>query len=136
MAWFSSFFQIVECEEAVQSQPPQGTSATHNKDDAPGPVNPEKQADATTKSSEPEPEEEAEPEAEAEEEAEEPEDVLPELRDSCKESKACSGFNKHFEHCTEKVTAGEGYKGEDCVEELLMHCVDACVAPKLWAKLK
>jgi hypothetical protein len=25
---------------------------------------------------------------------------------------------KHFEHCQEKVEAGEGFKGEDCVEEL------------------
>jgi len=30
-----------------------------------------------------------------------------------------------------------GFKGEDCVEEMfhMMHCVDNCVAPKLWAKL-
>ncbi|CAE6497651.1 unnamed protein product [Rhizoctonia solani] len=53
-----------------------------------------------------------------EEEEEEPEDILPELREECKQTAACAGFDKHFAHCTEKVTAGEGYKGEDCVEEL------------------
>ncbi|CAE6510496.1 unnamed protein product [Rhizoctonia solani] len=59
-----------------------------------------------------------EEQAQEEEEEEEPEDVLPELREECKQTAACSGFDKHFVHCTEKVTAGEGFKGEDCVEEL------------------
>ena len=79
----------------------------------------------------------AEEEAQAEEE-EEPEDILPGLRDECKATPACSGFDKHFVHCTEKVTSGNGFKGEDCVEELfhLMHCVDNCVAPKLFSKLR
>ncbi|KAG8690406.1 hypothetical protein FRC11_011762 [Ceratobasidium sp. 423] len=59
-----------------------------------------------------------EEQAQEEEEEEEPEDVLPELREECKQTAACSGLDKHFAHCTEKVTAGEGFKGEDCVEEL------------------
>lgn len=78
-------------------------------------------------------------EAQAEEaEEEEPEDILPELREECKAAPTCAGFDKHFQHCTEKVTNGEGFKGEDCVEELfhLMHCVDNCVAPKLFSKLR
>ncbi|CAE6442998.1 unnamed protein product [Rhizoctonia solani] len=93
--------------------------------------------------------------AQEEEEEEEPEDVLPGLQEECKQTAACSGFNKHFAHCTEKVTAGQGFKGEDCVEEFfllqywdiaddrstrqlvhLMHCVDNCVAPKLFSKLR
>ncbi|KAL5637622.1 hypothetical protein ACGC1H_004137 [Rhizoctonia solani] len=75
---------------------------------------------------------------EEEPEEEEPEDILPELREECKQTAACSGLDKHFAHCTEKVNAGEGYKGEDCVEEFpsLMHCVDNCVAPKLFSKLR
>ncbi|KAE9405400.1 Non-heme 11 kDa protein of cytochrome bc1 complex [Gymnopus androsaceus JB14] len=77
-----------------------------------------------------------EPEAEAEEE--EPEDVHPTLRSDCQSSSKCAPLAKHFEHCQEKVNAGEGFKGEDCVEEMfhMMHCVDDCAAPKLFAKLQ
>ncbi|GBE86829.1 Non-heme 11 kDa protein of cytochrome bc1 complex [Sparassis crispa] len=69
---------------------------------------------------------------------EEPEDILPALREECEQSAKCAEATKHFQHCEEKVNAGEGYKGEDCVEEFcaMMHCVDGCVAPKLFAKLK
>ncbi|KAL4266499.1 UQCRH/QCR6 family protein [Pleurotus pulmonarius] len=50
-----------------------------------------------------------------EEEEEEPEDALPELREQCQTGQC-----------------------EDCVEEMyvMMHCVDACVAPKLFSKLR
>ena len=30
-------------------------------------------------------------------------------------------FTKHFQHCQEKVEAGEGFKGEDCVEEMRVY---------------
>ncbi|CAG7851062.1 hypothetical protein SIIN_3595_T [Serendipita indica DSM 11827] len=36
----------------------------------------------------------------------------------------------------EKVQSGQGFKHEDCVEEIMMHCVNECAAPKLFAKLK
>ncbi|THH20925.1 hypothetical protein EW146_g515 [Bondarzewia mesenterica] len=55
--------------------------------------------------------------AEAEEE-EEPEDIHPQLREECQESAKCKPLTQHFLHCQEKVQAGEGYKGEDCVEEM------------------
>ncbi|KAJ2919574.1 hypothetical protein MD484_g779, partial [Candolleomyces efflorescens] len=85
---------------------------------------------------------EAVEEAAAEEEEEEPEDLHPVIRDECKE-KRCAQLSKHFEHCQEKVQAGEGFKGEDCVEELctltdvfhMMHCIDDCAGPKLFEKL-
>jgi len=80
-----------------------------------------------------------EEESEAEEEEEdEPEDVMPAIREECSNSGKCAQFTKHFDHCQEKVEAGEGFKGEDCVEEMfhMMHCVDACSAPKLFAKLR
>ncbi|KIY71341.1 Non-heme 11 kDa protein of cytochrome bc1 complex [Cylindrobasidium torrendii FP15055 ss-10] len=79
-----------------------------------------------------------EPAAAEEEEEEEPEDEQPVIREECKESAKCKALTEHFTHCQEKVEAGEGYKGEDCVEELfhMMHCVDECAGPKLWAKLK
>ncbi|KAF5314368.1 hypothetical protein D9619_011948 [Psilocybe cf. subviscida] len=59
-----------------------------------------------------------------EEEEEEPEDVHPVIREECKETSKCAPLTKHFEHCQEKVANGEGFKGEDCVEELCMclHC--------------
>ncbi|KAJ3566343.1 hypothetical protein NP233_g7068 [Leucocoprinus birnbaumii] len=53
----------------------------------------------------------------AEEEEEEPEDLHPVIRDECKEKK-CAQLAQHFEHCQEKVQSGQGFKGEDCVEEL------------------
>jgi len=76
------------------------------------------------------------PAVEAEEE-EEPEDLHPTIREECKASAKCSALTKHFEHCQEKVHSGQGFKGEDCVEELfhMMHCVDEEAAPKLFAKL-
>jgi len=75
---------------------------------------------------------------EEEEEEEEPEDEYPAIREQCAESKECINLKHHFEHCSEKVNAGKGHKGEDCVEELfhLMHCVDTCSAPKIFARLR
>jgi len=74
----------------------------------------------------------------AAEEEEEPEDPQPMLREECKASAKCSALTKHFEHCQERVHSGQGFKGEDCVEELfhMMHCVDGDAAPKLFAKLR
>lgn len=71
-----------------------------------------------------------------EEEEEEPEDPAPAIRQECEEGE-CKAPAKHFKHCSEKVEAGEGWHGEDCVEELfhLMHCVDGCAAPKVFKKL-
>jgi len=71
-------------------------------------------------------------------EEEEPEDLQPGIREECKASAKCAALTKHFEHCQEKVHSGQGFKGEDCVEELfhMMHCVDADAAPKLFAKLR
>ncbi|PFH48198.1 hypothetical protein AMATHDRAFT_66096 [Amanita thiersii Skay4041] len=79
--------------------------------------------------------EEAQEEHEEEEE-EEPEDVHPTIREECQKSAKCAALTKHFEHCQEKVMEGKGFKGEDCVEELMMHCADDCAAPKLFAKLR
>ncbi|EPT00029.1 hypothetical protein FOMPIDRAFT_1090387, partial [Fomitopsis schrenkii] len=94
-------------------------------------------ADAPPKEEEEQKEDAApeEPEA-AEEEEEEPEDILPALHEECEESAKCKVATEHFRHCEEKVNAGNDYKGEDCVEEFMTHCVDGCVAPKLFAKLK
>jgi len=68
----------------------------------------------------------------------EPEDLHPGIRDECRASAKCAALTKHFEHCQEKVQSGQGFKGEDCVEELfhMMHCVDTAAAPKVFAKLR
>jgi len=103
---------------------------------------PEEKEEKTEEKVEEAPQEEEKEEEEAapaeEEEEEEPEDIYPAIREECEQSKACSGAAEHFKHCQEKVQNGQGFKGEDCVEELfhMMHCVDACSAPKLFSKLK
>ncbi|KAJ7237025.1 hypothetical protein B0H12DRAFT_1026541 [Mycena haematopus] len=79
------------------------------------------------------PKEEKEDEAEEEEE---PEDEHPKIRAECESSPACAPLKHHFEKCQEKVQAGQGYKGEDCVDEIMMHCSEACAAPKLFSKLR
>ncbi|KAJ7717761.1 Non-heme 11 kDa protein of cytochrome bc1 complex [Mycena olivaceomarginata] len=82
--------------------------------------------------------EEAPKKAEAEEE--EPEDGRehPKIRTDCEVSPACAPLEHRFEKCQEKVNAGEGYKGEDCVDGMfhMMHCSEACAAPKLFSKLR
>ncbi|KAI0820138.1 hypothetical protein BC628DRAFT_1423206 [Trametes gibbosa] len=108
-----------------------------------------------------EPAQEEEEAQEEEAEEEEPEDALPAIQEACEQSAKCAPLLTHFQHCEEKVNAGEGYKGEDCVEEFycskrllyglltlhaiprsrsvtdhLMHCANGCVAPKLFSKLK
>ncbi|GHJ85026.1 hypothetical protein NliqN6_1428 [Naganishia liquefaciens] len=83
-------------------------------------------------------EEQEEPAAEEEEEEEEePEDIAPAIQEECRNSKECAPALHHFQACSDKVNAGKGWQGEDCVEELfhLMHCVDACAAPKLFKRL-
>ena len=44
--------------------------------------------------------------------------LQPELREECQKSPQCAPFTKHYLHCQEKVSSGQGFKGEDCVEEL------------------
>nr|XP_018259063.1 ubiquinol-cytochrome c reductase subunit 6 [Kwoniella dejecticola CBS 10117]OBR81221.1 ubiquinol-cytochrome c reductase subunit 6 [Kwoniella dejecticola CBS 10117] len=75
-------------------------------------------------------------EEEEEEEEEEPEDPAPAIREEC-EQKTCAEHVHHFKHCQEKVEAGNGFPGEDCVEEFfhVLHCVDQCAAPKIFKKL-
>ncbi|KAF8498088.1 Non-heme 11 kDa protein of cytochrome bc1 complex [Russula emetica] len=89
-----------------------------------------------SKLSEAEPqEEEVTGEAEVAQEEEEPEDIHPQLREEAQESPKCKSATQHFLHCQEKVQSGKGFKHEDCVEEIMMHCTDNEVAPKLFAKL-
>ncbi|KAI0772319.1 hypothetical protein BD413DRAFT_39754 [Trametes elegans] len=68
-----------------------------------------------------EPAQEEEPQEEEAEE-EEPEDPLPALQEECEQSAKCAPLLQHFQHCEEKVNAGEGFKGEDCIEEFCCVC--------------
>jgi len=83
-------------------------------------------------------EEKEEEEEEEEEEEDEPEDLQPVFREECQSSAKCAPLKQHFEHCQEKVQNGQGFKGEDCVEEMfhLMHCADECAGPRLFTKLR
>ncbi|KAJ7776968.1 Non-heme 11 kDa protein of cytochrome bc1 complex [Mycena maculata] len=76
------------------------------------------------------------PKEEEEEEEEEPEDAHPAIRAECEARAECAPLKHHFEKCQEKVHAGQGFKGEECVEEILMHCSEACAAPQVFAKLR
>ncbi|KAI6160251.1 Non-heme 11 kDa protein of cytochrome bc1 complex [Pisolithus thermaeus] len=110
-SFFSSFLNVVHAEADQEKV----ESATHQE---------EKAAEAEVEQVEAEAEE-------AETEAEEPEDPHPIIREECKNAVKCAPLTRHFEHCQEKVSSGQGHKGEDCVEEL-----PACAAPKLFSKLK
>ncbi|ORX89668.1 Non-heme 11 kDa protein of cytochrome bc1 complex [Basidiobolus meristosporus CBS 931.73] len=74
-------------------------------------------------------------EEEEEEEEEEPEDIKPQLEEECSESAKCASSKHHLEECAARVANGSN---ENCVEEFfhLQHCIDACVAPKLFAGLQ
>ncbi|KAG4407638.1 hypothetical protein JTP64_003173 [Candida tropicalis] len=82
---------------------------------------------------------------EDDEDEEETVDPLDTLREECAKTAACKPFDHHFHECIERVTKEqeeEGYEHkhykEDCVEEFfhLQHCVNDCVAPRLFNKLK
>lgn len=79
-------------------------------------------------------------EEEEEEEEEEAEDQKPAIVEACESTKACAPLKHHFDECQERVLGGnhDDEHPENCVEEMfhLMHCVDACMAPKLFAQLK
>ncbi|KAI3405618.1 QCR6 [Candida oxycetoniae] len=82
---------------------------------------------------------------EDEDDEEESQDPLEKLSEECKNTAACKPFDHHFEECVERVKkemeepdyAHKHYK-EDCVEEFfhLQHCINDCVAPRLFSKLK
>ncbi|XP_018329126.1 cytochrome b-c1 complex subunit 6, mitochondrial-like [Agrilus planipennis] len=63
-------------------------------------------------------------------------DPQQELRNECRESH-CKNFAEKLEECTTRVTS-KTKTTETCVEELidLMHCLDHCVTPHLFSKLK
>ncbi|EMG49866.1 QCR6 Cytochrome b-c1 complex subunit 6 [Candida maltosa Xu316] len=79
------------------------------------------------------------------EDEEEGADPLDSLREECGKTSACKPFDHHFHECIERVTKEQEepdyehkhYK-EDCVEEFfhLQHCINDCVAPRLFNKLK
>lgn len=86
--------------------------------------------------------EDDEDEDEDDEEEKDPMDVM---REECANTSACKPFGHHFHECVERVTkemeeedyASKEHK-EDCVEEFfhLQHCINDCVAPNLFYKLK
>ncbi|KAI8069262.1 ubiquinol-cytochrome C reductase hinge domain-containing protein [Gongronella butleri] len=69
-------------------------------------------------------------EEEEEEEEEEPEDPRDEIVEAC--TNQFPALKKHFDECNERVENGSD---ENCIEEFfhLMHKVDECVAPKIFA---
>ncbi|CAF0704314.1 unnamed protein product [Brachionus calyciflorus] len=64
-------------------------------------------------------------------------DPAVELREKCANEPQCRPAKEKLEECTKRVNSHPGTT-ENCQEELFdfLRCVDACVAPKLFAKLK
>lgn len=103
---------------------------------------PEESEDAEGDDDEEDDEDEDEDDEEDEEELVDPLDTM---REECTKSSHCEPYLHHYEECIERVTKEQeeedyehkAYK-EDCVEEYfhLQHCVNDCVAPKLFYKLK
>ncbi|XP_069126412.1 uncharacterized protein [Argopecten irradians] len=82
---------------------------------------------------------EEEPEAEEEEEEDEEELVDPHdhIKEECRQQESCQKLDAKFMECSQRVE-GAGETEETCHEEFsnLIHCIDHCVAPKLFQKLK
>lgn len=76
------------------------------------------------------------PKVRAEEEEEELVDPMVVLREKCGEDH-CQTFKDKFDSCTQRVNSRKATT-ESCFEELVdfMHCVDHCMAPKLFSQLK
>ena len=51
--------------------------------------------------------------------------IAPAIREDCQNGE-CAKLAAHFQACQDKVEAGKGWQGEDCVDEMfhMMHCVD------------
>ncbi|OWF48881.1 cytochrome b-c1 complex subunit 6, mitochondrial-like [Mizuhopecten yessoensis] len=82
---------------------------------------------------------EEEPAAEEEEEEDEEDIVDPhdDMKEQCKQTPACQTLDLKLIECTKRVESAEQTE-ETCHEEFsnLIHCIDHCVAPKLFSKLK
>ena len=72
--------------------------------------------------------------ADEEEELVDPHDTL---KEQYRDSAHCKSFLAKLEECNTRVNS-KSETTETCAEELfdLLHCVDHCIAPKLFAKLK
>ncbi|KAG7809489.1 hypothetical protein KL921_003486 [Ogataea angusta] len=90
-------------------------------------------------------EEDDEDDEDEDDEEEEAGDPMDALRKQCSETKECAHHVHHYQECVERVTKEMEEPGydekeykEDCVEEFfhLQHCINDCVAPKLFYKLK
>ncbi|RLV86114.1 Cytochrome b-c1 complex subunit 6 [Meyerozyma sp. JA9] len=133
--------QPEESEETPEEETTDQTSGSDDSEDAEG--NDEQGGDE--EGGDDEDEDEEEDEDDEDEDEEELVDPLDTLREECTKSKHCQPYVHHYEECVERVTKAqeqEGYEHqaykEDCVEEYfhLQHCVNDCVAPKLFYKLK
>lgn len=134
LTWIADCFTLhAEASVTIPSTPSNTESASTKEEPAEDTDSGDKEEDEA----EPE-EEEAEEEEEEEEEAE---DQKPAIVEKCEQTKACAPLKHHFDECQERVTSqSEEHSDhpENCVEEMfhLMHCVDQCMAPKLFAELK
>jgi ubiquinol-cytochrome c reductase subunit 6 len=137
LTWIADCFTVhAESTVTVPSTPSNTESVSPKPDPSEEKAEPEESDDDKEESEE----KEDEDEEEEEEEEEEAEDQKPAIVEACESSKACAPLKHHFDECQERVLghSGDDENHENCVEEMfhLMHCVDQCMAPKLFAQLK
>mmetsp|Transcript_8046 Transcript_8046/g.7990 ORF Transcript_8046/g.7990 Transcript_8046/m.7990 type:complete len:157 (-) Transcript_8046:278-748(-) len=147
-----SAFPVAYAEEPAEEEPIEEEESTQesegdekeSSDDAEESEDKES-GDAEEGDDEDEDEDEDEDDEDEDEEDEETVDPLDSLREECTNTQTCKPYLHHFEECIERVTKEqeeEGYEHkaykEDCVEEFfhLQHCVNDCVSPRLFHKLK
>lgn len=133
---FNTNWQPEEEEQTEEETPEQSDDSAEEK---------EEDAEEKEEDAEENDEDEDEDEDEDDDDEDEIKDPMDTLREECANSAPCKPFNHHFHECVERVTkemeeedyAHKEYK-EDCIEEFfhLQHCVNDCVSPTLFYKLK
>lgn len=137
VTWLADCFTVhAESTVTVPSTPSNAESVSpkSNEKEEPDQAEEEEKSEETEK-------EGGEDIEEGSEEEEEAEDQKPAIVEACEATKACAPLKHHFDECQERVLNHSGEDAEhheNCVEEMfhLMHCVDQCMAPKLFAALK
>ncbi|CUM50339.1 unnamed protein product [Debaryomyces tyrocola] len=142
-----SAFPVAYAEEPAEEEPVEEEESTQESEgeDKESGDDAEEGDDKESGDAEEGDDDEDEDEDEEDEDEEETVDPLDTLREECTNTDTCKPHLHHFEECIERVTKEQEeedydhkpYK-EDCVEEFfhLQHCVNDCVAPRLFNKLK
>ena len=64
-------------------------------------------------------------------------DSKPQIEEDCKKAK-CVKYVKAYDECVDRIRSGKvHHEGANCTGQYfdLWHCIDACAAPKIFAKI-